>query len=309
MEQLVDQIRTYNPVNPKEKATLNRLDPILKFVNDFSAIVAICFGTDAKIAALVWGSIRLILQLASSSTEALQDVIDVLEEISLTLPRFRQYERTLPIDENFENALINVYTEVICFYARTIHFYRSHPHQILRYKSWSTFQGDFGKTIQRIKRLSTVVEGEADIAKMKMDQDQYAEVLEVMKVLKESKITGEARKCFYVPHSVNPRFWGQQNVLRELERILAPADGDKRQRSFVLWGLGGVGKTQTALKFASEHRQDYDTVLWISAESHITSAQSFTEAARYLELLNSDDTEDSSSSMMKVKDFLLGAGE
>ncbi|KAL8700555.1 MAG: hypothetical protein Q9201_005385 [Fulgogasparrea decipioides] len=194
------------PPNAQEKAVVNRLGPILKFVNDFSAITALYFGADAKLAALVWGSIQLILRLASLTENTLQDIVDVLEELSLTLPRFRHYEKTLPIDDNFENALVDVYTEVICFYARTIHFYQSNPHHLLRCNRWAEFRGDFGKTIQRIKRLSSAVESEAEAARMRLDRSGYAEVIDLMKALKESKLAKEGKPCYHVPYSVNPRF-------------------------------------------------------------------------------------------------------
>ena len=148
---------------------LNRLDPTLKFLSDFSAIVAVSFGADTTITALVWGSIRLILSLASSTHDNIQEIVDILEELSLTLPRFWQYEKTLPIDEEFESALVDVYTEVICFYARAIRFYRSNPNGLLRRNGWPAFHGDFNKTIQRIKRLSSVVEIEAETTRMKLE--------------------------------------------------------------------------------------------------------------------------------------------
>lgn len=132
LEDLLAQIKILEPPNAKEKAVVNRLNSILKFINNFSAVIAMCFGADAKIAALVWGSIRMILILASSTSDALRDVVDMLEELSLTLPRFRYYEKSLPMDDAFETALVDVYTEVICFYARTIHFYRSNPHGCFR---------------------------------------------------------------------------------------------------------------------------------------------------------------------------------
>ncbi|KAH6631371.1 hypothetical protein F5144DRAFT_647945 [Chaetomium tenue] len=47
--------------------SLHRLAPRLKFVDDFSAVLALCFGADATLTATVWGSIRLILDQASSA--------------------------------------------------------------------------------------------------------------------------------------------------------------------------------------------------------------------------------------------------
>jgi hypothetical protein len=52
----------------------------------------------------------------------------MLEELSLTLPYLKHYERTVSMDSEMEATLLTVYQEVICFYARAIHFFRSHNH-------------------------------------------------------------------------------------------------------------------------------------------------------------------------------------
>ena len=85
------------------------------------------FGADAALSATVWGSIRLILDQASSAGEALKGVLGMLEELSLTFPRFQVYEETLPLNRELQRALVDVYSEIICFYARTIYFLRSTP--------------------------------------------------------------------------------------------------------------------------------------------------------------------------------------
>ncbi|MFZ0219945.1 MAG: NB-ARC domain-containing protein [Candidatus Aquirickettsiella sp.] len=55
--------------------------------------------------------------------------------------------------------------------------------------------------------------------------------------------------------------------------------------SFSICGLGGVGKTQLALRYAELYAQDYDyNVLWISAETQENLAYSFHKLANKLEL-------------------------
>ncbi|KAI1776190.1 hypothetical protein F4818DRAFT_413355 [Hypoxylon cercidicola] len=78
----------------------------------------------------------------------------MLEELSLTSPRFRLYDDTLPMSRQLETALIDVYVEAICFYTRTIHFFRDHPHVLSRQNSWEKFHNDFLRTTMRIKRVS-----------------------------------------------------------------------------------------------------------------------------------------------------------
>ena len=59
----------------------------------------------------------------------LRDVLNMLEDLSLSLPRFRAYENTLPMNDTFESALLAIYTEMACFCARTINFFRNNPHR------------------------------------------------------------------------------------------------------------------------------------------------------------------------------------
>ncbi len=55
----------------------------------------------------------------------------MLDELSLSLPRFHSYEKTLPMSKTLESALVDVYTEVLCFCARTINFFRKKQHRKL----------------------------------------------------------------------------------------------------------------------------------------------------------------------------------
>lgn len=68
-------------------------------------------------------------KLISHSADTMDNVLNMLDEISLALPRFRTYEDTLPITPGLGSALVDAYTEMLCFCARTINFFRSAPHR------------------------------------------------------------------------------------------------------------------------------------------------------------------------------------
>ncbi|KAK3936099.1 hypothetical protein QBC46DRAFT_395878 [Diplogelasinospora grovesii] len=55
--------------------SLNDIAPRLKFVDDFTAVIALCFGADAALTTAVWGSIRLILSHAAKAGETLKEVL------------------------------------------------------------------------------------------------------------------------------------------------------------------------------------------------------------------------------------------
>jgi len=43
--------------------SLKRLEPILSHINDFAAVIAVYSGANPKATGLVWGSLKVILQV------------------------------------------------------------------------------------------------------------------------------------------------------------------------------------------------------------------------------------------------------
>lgn len=306
LEDLVAYARTIEPPGANSSTALSRLGPNLKFVDDFSAVVAICLGANAKVIAFVWGSLRLIITLASSTDDALQKALDMLEELSLSLPRLRYYEENLPLDRSLENALVDLYSEIICFYARLIRHYRTNPHLLMQQAGWQIFQRDFTSTVRRVKYLSSIVEKEADLLKMKFESGKYEEVLEALKGLGGRKAQDDAvKQCYYIPISMNPRFRGRESDLMHVRDALDPDEKPTRLKSYALYGMGGVGKTQLALRYALESKKIFDTVLWIAADTSMSFDQSFREAAVGLGLSQeSSDGSNELSATARVKDWL-----
>lgn len=64
---------------------------------------------------------------------------------------------------------------------------------------------------------------------------------------------------FVIPRAVNSFFTGRDGIRQRLQDSLLPdphfRPGD--QQRFVLFGLGGCGKTQLAMRFAQAHREKY----------------------------------------------------
>ena len=70
----------------------------------------------------------------------LDDILTMLDELSWSLPRFRAYEETLPMNKALESALLDDYTEMICFCARTIGFLRSTTRRMLSFSAFRLVQ-------------------------------------------------------------------------------------------------------------------------------------------------------------------------
>ena len=79
----------------------------------------------------------------------------------------------------------------------------------------------------------------------------------------------------------NPNFTGRA---AELDQIRAWLDGHEAVTVRALRGMGGVGKTQTAIEYAYRHAGDYDLVWWVSAEQAALIGDEFAALARELGL-------------------------
>lgn len=50
----------------------------------------------------------------------MDDLLDMLDEMSMSLPRFKSYEKTLPMNDALESALLDVYVEMTCLLGPSI---------------------------------------------------------------------------------------------------------------------------------------------------------------------------------------------
>ncbi len=109
-------------------------------------------------------------------------------------------------------------------------------------------------------------------------------VLEVARVLglteQESQTLLEASLTAITPHwnvpyTRNPFFTGREELLEQLREMLHVEKTAAIVQSFSLSGLGGIGKTQTAIEYAYRHYQEYSALFWVSAEAAETLIANF----------------------------------
>ena len=101
-------------------------------------------------------------------------------------------------------------------------------------------------------------------------------------------------------------FFGRENELRTIRDHLRLEDETHELRTFVVSGLGGVGKTALALAFADCCKTDraLDAILWISSDSPAEVRRSFSEIALRLELPRASRESNDESNIMIVRNWL-----
>ncbi|KAJ6780996.1 hypothetical protein PWT90_09037 [Aphanocladium album] len=87
-----------------------------------------------------------------------------------------------------------------------------------------------------------------------------------------------------LPVARNARFFDRDNIIEKIDNHFANLSVTKGLRSIALYGLGGVGKTHVALKYASVKKEEFPAILWIKSETAESLEQSFSEIAVRLKL-------------------------
>jgi hypothetical protein len=105
-------------------------------------------------------------------------------------------------------------------------------------------------------------------------------------------------------------FVGREKELGQMEEALN-GDGSVR-KIVVLQGLGGIGKTQLAVRYLTKHRDAYSAAFWLNGKTEDTLKQSFAATAKRLYKRNKDsvllkaavETEDIDEAVMSVREWL-----
>ena len=87
-----------------------------------------------------------------------------------------------------------------------------------------------------------------------------------------------------IPHQRNPYFTGREDVISQLHRALYAENAVALSHPQGISGLGGIGKTQTAIEYAYRYRAEYAAVFWVRADSVTALTSSLVELASVLEL-------------------------
>ncbi|KAK2591961.1 hypothetical protein QQS21_010333 [Conoideocrella luteorostrata] len=91
------------------------------------------------------------------------------------------------------------------------------------------------------------------------------------------------KRRYVVPPEISPTYTQRHNLSKLLaEKIEISHENASVPHAVMIHGLGGSGKSQLALKFAEDHQDKYEPVLWIDATDVDSTQASFEKCAEEL---------------------------
>ncbi|KLJ06111.1 hypothetical protein EMPG_10448 [Blastomyces silverae] len=108
----------------------------------------------------------------------------------------------------------------------------------------------------------------------------------------------------------NNRFFGRPDILQAISKELFPAmEATRRQKSFALYGLAGIGKSQIATEFVYRSMKMFRAIFWVSASSTEKLFQGFSDIARKLNLFDGTTIKDPEAVVPLVKQWFMSTVE
>ncbi|KAK3495927.1 hypothetical protein B0T13DRAFT_473749 [Neurospora crassa] len=136
---------------------------------------------------------------------------------------------------------------------------------------------------QDIPKLKAMTEEYLETAKAKADIEKVVDVLVNNKT--ENVTIGQACKILRVQvresqprGTVSRYFTGRKETLDKMSGYFFQSeDASKRSRSleFLIWGMGGAGKSQVALKFYEDHKDRFKHKFWVDATAPYTLKEGY----------------------------------
>ncbi|KAI0101764.1 hypothetical protein GGR51DRAFT_563230 [Nemania sp. FL0031] len=142
----------------KTLRALKKIEPFILGINDYASTIDTFIQAKAEILALIWGPLRLLLQMASSLSIVFEKMVKVLADIGLALPQFKKYTELFEGNDQVKQAMCLFYADILDFYQILLNFLDSRRLNTFFEALWPNIRGKIDvvqSNIERHKLLMT----------------------------------------------------------------------------------------------------------------------------------------------------------
>jgi len=154
-------------------------------------------------------------------------------------------------------------------------------------KQWSDLDDAFNNVAQGIRQVIREFKSALRIPESRTTEGVSPTTTPVTPVTVVTPVT--LATPWNIPYRRNPFFTGRETLLTRLRHNLTTHKATALTQTQAIHGLGGIGKTQTAVEYAYRYRDKYRAILWVSAATRDVLIAGFVELATLLKLPEKDE--------------------
>ncbi|KAL8868513.1 MAG: hypothetical protein Q9174_004942 [Haloplaca sp. 1 TL-2023] len=198
----------------------DKLRPLVAAIEQYGKALDVYTNTYSLVLSPLWGSIRVVLLLASEYSKFFDRIVDMFARIGDVLPRFRVYENLFPNHERLIQALSIAYVDILDFCTEAKAVFRRGRRasrvnlSIFGNLTWKPFERQFQHQIDIFRVHLQNIEKEASLSHMIEAADSRAVVLANQRQLEKAKKADAHRRMITAIPSVD--MYAKQKRLQRL---------------------------------------------------------------------------------------------
>ncbi|KAI1470272.1 uncharacterized protein F4812DRAFT_259183 [Daldinia caldariorum] len=130
---------------------LRRIDPLISGLKEYAAVIEQFVQAKPEIMSLIWGPLKLILQVSSAVITAFDKVVKVIAELSMTLPSFNIYAQLFESNYSIRRAACLFYADILDFYAILLNFLTQRRLNVFLESLWPNIRSKIAKVQENIE--------------------------------------------------------------------------------------------------------------------------------------------------------------
>ncbi|KAI1330538.1 hypothetical protein F5Y16DRAFT_396032 [Xylariaceae sp. FL0255] len=244
---------------------------------------------------LIWGIMYLVIRLSAEQEATARKLagmfLKVRRQMATLQKRAGEIESSVGDSQEMAElrlAFIDIFEALIFFWRECVLYFRKFPPGRFKLQStseWVDVETSFAEALLKIEdamnHLKTYVTINASVALA--TQSRNVNIPESWQ--DESRVF----PLHLLPDSHTNLFLGREDILSDMESYFEVSSQlDEELSVYVIYGVGGVGKTAVAREFGHRIKRETDAILWVGAESQASLAAGFTHIATMLNLPGAD---------------------